>query len=180
MNNRPSFVRLDVLEFFRWVDDNKDDLSTAVSNLAKCLMLGKAEEGSYARKLLDEANEFRVKKSEAGRKGMEARWGNSQESENGNASEDSKPQTSCNTLGSCKPARGAAAKHPLRNRGPTSKLEFETFIYEPSNNINTALAWEWYYIHEARGWTDKNGKPIINWKGALINYCRAKENKEDV
>lgn len=68
MNSRPSFVRLDVLEFFRWVDDNRDNLDAAVSNFARCLMLGKAEEGTYARKLLDEANEFSAKKSHAGRK----------------------------------------------------------------------------------------------------------------
>lgn len=178
MDNRPSFVRLDVLEFFRWVDDHKDDLSIAVSNLAKCLMLGKADEGSFARKLLDEANEFRSKKSEAGRKGMEARWGNSQDAVNGNATDDHKARPSCNTLGSGKPARGAAAKPPLRNRCPRDKLDFETFIYDPINNINTALAWEWYDIHKDRGWTDKAGAPLTNWKGALINYCKAKEAEQ--
>lgn len=175
MNTRPSFVRLDVLEFFRWVDDHKEDLSSAVSNLAKCLMLGKAEEGSYARKLLDEANEFRSKKSEAGRKGMESRWGNSQEAANGNAAEDRNPLTSCNKSPPNPKKASAPVARSAAGRGPRTKLEFETFIYEPSNNINTALAWEWYDIHKARDWTDKAGVPLTNWKGALINYCKAKE-----
>lgn len=173
MNTRPSFVRLDVLEFFRWVDDHKEDLSTAVSNLAKCLMLGKAEEGSYARKLLDEANEFRSKKSEAGRKGMESRWGNSQEAANGNAAEDRNPLTSCNKSPPNPQRPGGASNRRLRC--PTTKEEFRQFVYE--QDLNISLAEDWYAIHEARDWTDNEGGPLKNWKGALTNYCRSRENQ---
>lgn len=157
MNNRPSFVRLDVLEFFRWVDDHKEDLSSAVSNLAKCLMLGKAEEGTYARKLLDEANEFRSKKSEAGRKGMENRWGNLQ---------GGRPP---------KPPNETKTKPIQLGRCPSSKDEFRDFVAE--NNLHVALAEEWFDLHQSRDWTDESGEPIKNWKGAVTNYCNKKEQR---
>ena len=78
-------------------------------------------------------------------------------------------------FGSAKPARGAAAKRPLRNRGPTSKEEFRQFVYE--QDLNISLAEDWYAIHEARDWTDNEGGPLKNWKGALTNYCRSRENQ---
>ena len=75
------------------------------------------------------------------------------------------------------PQASAPVARSAAGRGPRTKLEFETFIYEPSNNINTAMAWEWYDIHKARDWTDKAGAPLTNWKGALTNYCRSREKK---
>ncbi|MCQ2183011.1 MAG: hypothetical protein MJY89_06360 [Bacteroidales bacterium] len=71
--------------------------------------------------------------------------------------------------------RGAAAKRPLRNRGPTTKEEFRQFVYE--QDLNISLAEDWYAIHEARDWTDNEGGPLKNWKGALTNYCRSRENQ---
>lgn len=158
MNSRPSFVRLDVLEFFRWVDDHKGDLSTAVSNLAKALMLGKAEEGTFARKLLDEANEFKAKKSEAGKKGMEARWG-------GNSSNPTRP-----------PPRQPTRIRPISvGRCPSDREEFKSFVAE--SNLHPGLSEEWFAIHEGRGWVDESGEPIKNWKGAVTNYCNKKERR---
>ena len=61
----------------------------------------------------------------------------------------------------------------MRNRGPTTKEEFRQFVYE--QDLNISLAEDWYAIHEARDWTDNEGGPLKNWKGALTNYCRSRE-----
>lgn len=43
-------------------------------------------------------------------------------------------------------------------------------------HLNESLARNWYEWHNENGFKDKQGKIIKNWKGALLNYCRSKEN----
>lgn len=60
-------------------------------------------------------------------------------------------------------------------RCPTTKEEFRQFVYD--QDLNISLSEDWYAIHEARDWTDNEGGPLKNWKGALTNYCRSRENQ---
>lgn len=78
--------------------------------------------------------------------------------------------------------RGMAkvAQPPVRSRAknsrcPNSREEFHAFVAD--NNLHEGLAEEWYAIHEAREWVDKNGNPIKEWRGALYNYCTKTEQK---
>lgn len=172
-----TFIRLDVLENWRFWNEYRDNPEAAGKEViaeADALLTQDMTKNERAARLMAESIEFRKKKQAAGQAGGLAKSKNQQK--NSQDSPNSLPPTTGRPPGN---QRGAAAKRPLRNRGPTSKLEFETFIYEPSNNINTALAWEWYDIHSARDWTDSGGNPLNNWKGALINYCKSKqENKK--
>lgn len=41
---------------------------------------------------------------------------------------------------------------------PNSRDEFHAFVAD--NNLHEGLAEEWYAMHEAREWVDRDGKPI--------------------
>ena len=78
--------------------------------------------------------------------------------------------------------RGMAkvAQPPVRPRAknsrcPNSREEFHAFVAD--NNLHEGLAEEWYAMHEAREWVDRDGKPIKEWRGALYNYCTKTEQK---
>ena len=78
--------------------------------------------------------------------------------------------------------RGMAkvAQPPVRPRAknsrcPNSRDEFHAFVAD--NNLHEGLAEEWYAIHEAREWVDRDGNPIKDWRGALYNYCTKTEQK---
>jgi hypothetical protein len=74
---------------------------------------------------------------------------------------------------------GNVARPPVRSgrnsRCPNSREEFHAFVAD--NNLHEGLAEEWYAMHEARGWVDKNGNSIKDWRGALYNYCTKTEQK---
>ena len=74
------------------------------------------------------------------------------------------------------PLHSAPARSRAKNsRCPNSREEFHAFVAD--NNLHEGLAEEWYAIHEAREWVDKNGNPIKDWRGALYNYCTKTEQK---
>ena len=58
---------------------------------------------------------------------------------------------------------------------PKSREEFKAFV--ALNDLHIALAEEWYEMSEKRGWTFENGEPIRDWKAAVANYCKKKEQK---
>ncbi len=72
---------------------------------------------------------------------------------------------------------GNVARPPVRSgrnsRCPNSREEFHAFVAD--NKLHEGLAEEWYAMHEARGWVDRDGKPIKDWKGALYTYCTTTE-----
>lgn len=43
-------------------------------------------------------------------------------------------------------------------------------------HLNEFVARNWYEWHIENGFTDQQGNPIKNWKGALLNYCRTKKH----
>jgi len=74
------------------------------------------------------------------------------------------------------PSHRATARPRAKNsRCPNSREEFHAFVAD--NNLHEGLAEEWYAMHEARGWVDRDGKPIKDWRGALYNYCTKTEQK---
>lgn len=74
------------------------------------------------------------------------------------------------------PLHSAPARPRAKNsRCPNSREDFHAFVAD--NNLHEGLAEEWYAIHEAREWVDKNGNPIKDWRGALYNYCTKTEQK---
>ena len=74
------------------------------------------------------------------------------------------------------PLHSAPARSRAKNsRCPNSREDFHAFVAD--NKLHEGLAEEWYAIHEAREWVDKNGNPIKDWRGALYNYCTKTEQK---
>ena len=74
------------------------------------------------------------------------------------------------------PSHSAPARSRAKNsRCPNSREDFHAFVAD--NNLHENLAEEWYAMHESRGWVDRDGKPIKDWKGALYNYCTKTEQK---
>ena len=102
-------------------------------------------------------------------------------------SQDRKSATSANNSGARESTRtdgnslivGNVARQPVlsgrNSRCPDSREDFHAFVAD--NKLHEGLAEEWYAIHEAREWVDKNGNPIKDWKGALYNYCTKTEQK---
>ena len=67
--------------------------------------------------------------------------------------------------------KGADAKW---NRIPLPKNKHEVIEFAADNglDVDDASTWAEQNLRERRG-KDKDGKPIDNWKGALVNYCKA-------
>ena len=97
---------------------------------------------------------------------LEARLGQARESRRTGGS---------SVRGMAKVAQPSVRSRAKNSRCPNSREEFHAFVAD--NQLHEGLAEEWYAMHEARGWVDRDGKPIKEWKGALYNYCTKTEQK---
>ena len=77
--------------------------------------------------------------------------------------------------GMAKVAQPSVRPRAKNSRCPNSREEFHAFVAD--NNLHEGLAEEWYAMHDAREWVDRDGKPIKDWRGALYNYCTKTELK---
>ena len=59
---------------------------------------------------------------------------------------------------------------------PRNKQEVIEFALDNGFDTDDASTWAEINLKERKG-KDKNGKPILNWKGALTNYCKAMADK---
>lgn len=59
---------------------------------------------------------------------------------------------------------------------PKNKQEVIEFAADNGLDTDDASTWAEQNLRERRG-KDKDGKPIDNWKGALVNYCKAMKKK---
>lgn len=59
---------------------------------------------------------------------------------------------------------------------PKNKEEVRTFALDNGLDIDDALEWAELNLKERRG-KDKSGRPITNWKGAVIRWCGARKKK---
>lgn len=169
-NKEPDFYPFRIKDH-GWVLKNgasMEEIGEAFRSIVYQLVSKDFEPGSVAECMYNDAIAMMQANSDKARKAANARWGvNSQGTTEGG----SQPPTG-------RPPgnqMGAAAKRPLRNRGPITKEEFRQFVYE--QDLHIGLSEEWYDIHQSRGWVDRDGVPIKNWKGALTNYCRSRENQ---
>lgn len=55
--------------------------------------------------------------------------------------------------------------------------DFELYDFVASEGLDEFDAREWFEMCNDRGWTDRDGRPIANWKGALKRFCDAKSRK---
>lgn len=65
---------------------------------------------------------------------------------------------------------------PIKTKLPRNKQEVIEFAIDNGLDPDDASTWAEQNLKERRG-RDKDGNPILNWKGALTNYCKAMERK---
>ena len=154
MEWKPKWVKLPILDFFRKVHsfDGQPSEKTAewLNEFANALMFGNNESGcELANSMINESIEFTRKKSEAGRIG-------------GIASSSSRA--------------GSSGKFKSKIQPPRSFDEVVKFVEEQGLDYDDARLW-WERNFVERPGCDKDGVVFDNWKGALVNACRAEEKK---
>lgn len=97
------------------------------------------------------------------------------EARQGQAMESQRRTGGSSVRGMAKVAQPPVRPRAKKSRCPNSREEFHAFVAD--NNLHEGLAEEWYAMHEAREWVDRDGKPIKEWRGALYNYCTKTEQK---
>lgn len=169
-NKEPDFYPFRIKDH-GWVLKNgasMEEIGEAFRSIVYQLVSKDFEPGSVAECMYNDAIAMMQANSDKARKAANARWGGKSQG----ATEGDSPPPTGRPPGN---QRGTSSRRPMRNRGPTTKEEFRQFVYE--QDLNISLAEDWYAIHEARDWTDNEGGPLKNWKGALTNYCRSRENQ---
>lgn len=67
--------------------------------------------------------------------------------------------------------------HPKKKSSTEPPTKEELYDFASLKKIDHAIARQFWEIAESRNWSDKNGNPIANWNGALINFeKRMKKN----
>lgn len=69
-----------------------------------------------------------------------------------------------------------SATSPSMVKLPKNKQEVIEFAIDNGLDSDDASTWAEQNLRERKGY-DKDGNPILNWKGALTNYCKAMERK---
>ena len=80
---------------------------------------------------------------------------------------------------SCSPEDGNPSSHPSPVRNlPRNKEEVRLFAIDNGLDVDDANDWAEMNLRERHG-RDKDGMPIRNWKGAILNYCKAMAAKRE-
>lgn len=66
------------------------------------------------------------------------------------------------------PRAGGVSAPPKVSEPPTTG---ELYDFAEAARLNEADAREWWELCTERGWKDRSGKPIRNWKAACERYC---------
>ena len=149
----PKWLKLPILDFMREVyarEDDPDTLAKWVLGFTRAITFGNREsECELANSMLIESMEYYRKKSEAGRKGGVASTR----------------------------ARGLKPKFESgRIPPPRSFDEVVAFVETQGLDYDDARLW-WQRNFVERPGCDKDGVVFDNWKGALVNACRAESKK---
>lgn len=70
---------------------------------------------------------------------------------------------------------GRPRKNPAKLQRPQSKTEFMDWVR--LNGIDEVDAIRCYEMEEANGWTDKNGKPVTDWKAYIAGFVKDQASK---
>ena len=148
----------------------------------------------FAKSLIAEAERFRAIKSANGSKGGRPRKnfpdtrGGSASPAGGASGKRIPPQESTTAAGesaekldppdiggsaasagrSLTPCVGEVSDSPKVSETPTTA---ELYDFAEAARLNEADAREWWELCTERGWKDRSGKPIRNWKAACERYC---------
>ena len=192
MGNKPSYFRLDPLELHRYLlefktnmnEINYEGIGKAFCEIRDELLAGSFSDSknSFAKSLIAEAERFRSIKSANGSKGGRPRK-NFPDTPGGSASPAGcaagkriPPQESTTAAGEsaspleCVPNGGSAERSGGVHRSlPTTTADLYDFV--EAARLSEADAREWWELCTERGWKDRSGNPIRDWKKACERYC---------
>lgn len=136
----------------KWLKDFHDGLIYRIKGKSK-----------FADRLLEEAQNFVNQQAEFAKK----RWKKTQSTTAAGESADPKSDKPLKDGGSAaSPAEGCASG----KRIPTPSTA-ELYDFAEDARLSEADAREWWELCTERGWKDRSGKPIRNWKKACERYC---------
>jgi len=124
---------------------------------------------SFAKSLIAEAERFRSIKSANGSKGGRPRKTQSTTA----AGESADPLLDGGSAASAgraprSPRAGEVSDSPKVSETPTTA---ELYDFAEAARLSEADAREWWELCTERGWKDRSGKPIRDWKKACERYC---------
>ena len=179
MGNRPSYFRLDPLELHRYLlefktnmnEINYEGIGKAFCEIRDELLAGSFSDSknSFAKSLIAEAERFRSIKSSNGSKGGRPRKTQSTTA----AGESADPLLDGGSAASAgraprSPRAGEVSDSPKVSETPTTA---ELYDFAEAARLSESDAREWWELCTERGWKDRYGKPIRNWKKACERYC---------
>lgn len=133
------------------------------------LVYGIRGKSSFADKLMDEAKAYSESQSERAK----SRWNKS-----ANGYNDGRPRKTQSTTAAGESAEkldppdiGGSAARAGGFYGPIPPTTAELYDFAEAARLSEADAREWWELCTERGWKDRYGKPIRNWKKACERYC---------
>ena len=148
---------------------NAEKAQEWLRNFHDGLVYGIRGKSSFADKLMDEANAYSESQSERAK----SRW-----NKYANGSKDGCPRKTQSTTAAgesadpleCVPNGGSAERSGGVHRSlPTTTAELYDFVEVA--RLSEADAREWWELCTERGWKDRYGNPIRDWKKACERYC---------
>lgn len=188
MGNRPSYFRLDPLELHRYLLEFKTNMNEidyegigkAFCEIRDELLAGSFSDSknSFAKSLIAEAERFRAIKSANGSKGGRPRKPQSTTAAGESAdpkSDSPKDGGSAASAGSHYGVGESANSPEVSESSDAANRCFaslaELYDFAEAARLSEADAREWWELCTERGWKDRSGKPIRDWKKACERYC---------
>ena len=148
---------------------NAEKAQEWLRNFHDGLVYGIRGKSSFADKLMDEAKAYSELQSERSK----SRW-----NKYANGYKDGRPRKTQSTTASdesaspleCVPNGGSAERSGGVHRSlPTTTADLYDFV--EAARLSEADAREWWELCTERGWKDRFGNPIRDWKKACERYC---------
>lgn len=184
----------DFIKHFRKMNDNDivNDIRQSMDDLEDLNGEGKSFGAYMVRQTNDRIEENRKQRIEAGRKGGQARAakfkGKTSAAEDGNDREASlnvttskeaslETATSSQQDFSVTPKRSDVRASGRTRRNFQAPSTEDLYDFCADNGIDEADARECYEMCAERGWKDKNGKNIVDWKKFIQGFCESRQEK---
>ena len=148
---------------------NAEKAQEWLRNFHDGLVYGIRGKSSFADKLMDEAKAYSESQSERAK----SRW-----NKYANGYKDGRPRKTQSTTAAgesadhleCVPNGGSAERSGGVHRSlPTTTADLYDFV--EAARLSEADAREWWELCTERGWKDRSGNPIRDWKKACERYC---------
>ena len=149
---------------------NAEKAQEWLRNFHDGLVYGIRGKSSFADKLMDEAKAYSESQSERAK----SRW-----NKYANGYKDGRPRKTQSTTAagesadpkSDSPKDGGSAARAGGFYGPLPPTTAELYDFAEAARLSEADAREWWELCTERGWKDRSGKPIRDWKKACERYC---------